>query len=190
MEYKLRSAGNRNMAVAIMVLLVITILALVLCWRIYIDNRALMNQLVSNRQTIVVPYGADTPFSFTGERGDARYLRLMALAWLNLRLNITDSNADASHEMLLAAACDGADKALKGVLADEASRVKGNSGGSVFYPRDFGVWPDKGIVDISGDLQLNYGLHDARPVKKHYRIRTDTRNNRLCWSAFLEVPDA
>ena len=190
MEYKLRSAGNRNMAVAIMVLLVITILALVLCWRIYSDNRALMNQLVSNRQTIVVPYGADTPFSFTGERGDARYLRLMALAWLNLRLNITDSNADASHEMLLAAACDGADKALKGVLADEASRVKGNSGGSVFYPKDFGVWPDRGIVDISGDLQLNYGLHDARPVKKHYRIRTDTRNNRLCWSAFLEVPDA
>lgn len=190
MELKLRSAGNRNMAVAILVLLVITILALALSWRIYGDNRALMNQLVNNRQTIVIPYGADTPFSFTGERGDARYLRLMALAWMNLRLNISDSNADASHEMLLAGACDGAEKSLKGVLADEASRVKGNSGGSVFYPKDISVWPDKGIVDVSGDLQLSYGLHDASPVKKHYRLRTDTRNNRLCWSAFLEVPDA
>lgn len=190
MELKLRSAGNRNMAVAILVLLVITILALLLCWRIYGDNRALMNQLLNNKQTIIVPYGADTPFSFTGERGDARYLRLMALAWLNLRLNISDKNAEASHEMLLAGACDGAEKSLKGVLTDEASRVKGNSGGSVFYPRDVSVWPDKGIVDVTGDLQLSYGLHDGKPVKKHYRLRTDTRNNRLCWSAFLEVPDA
>lgn len=138
-------------------------------------NRALMNQLVNNRQTIVIPYGANTPFSFTGERGDARYLRLMALAWMNLRLNISDSNADASHEMLLSGACDGAEKSLKGVLADEASRVKGNSGGSVFYPKDVSVWPDKGIVDVSGDLQLSYGLHDASPVKKHYRLRTETR---------------
>ena len=52
MELKLRSAGNRNMAVAILVLLVITILALALSWRIYGDNRALMNQLVNNLSLI------------------------------------------------------------------------------------------------------------------------------------------
>ncbi|QHM74031.1 TraE/TraK family type IV conjugative transfer system protein [Mixta intestinalis] len=189
MELKLRSAGNRNMAVAILVLLVITILALGLCWRIYSDNQALTNKLLNNRQTIIMPYGADTPFSFTGERGDARYLRLMALAWLNLRLNISDKNVDSSHEILLAGACDGADKTLKGILANEALRIKENNGGSVFYPRDIRVWPDSGIVDITGDLHLSYGIQDGNPVAKHYRLRTDTRNSRLCWNAFLEVSD-
>jgi conjugal transfer pilus assembly protein TraE len=190
MEYRLRVAGNRNMAVAILVLLIIAILALGLCWRMYSDNRELMAQIVNNRQVIVVPYGADSPFSFTGERGDARYLRLMALAWGNLRLNINSANADASHEMLLAAACDGAETPLQAVLVEEAARVKGNSGGSVFYPKDFQVWPEKGIVDITGQLELSYGMHSGSPVDKHYRIRTDLRNNRLCWSAFLEVPHA
>ena len=69
--------------------------------------------------------------------------------------------------------------------------------------REKGYWLDVPMTDIlarhkesdaiaviEGDLQLSYGLHDASPVKKHYRLRTDTRNNRLCWSAFLEVPDA
>lgn len=81
------------MAVAIIVLLFMTILALALAWRIYGDNQQLTKKLLNNRQTIVVPYGADTAFSFTGDRGDARYLRLMALAWLNLRLNINGSVA-------------------------------------------------------------------------------------------------
>lgn len=189
MEYKLRTAGNRNMAVAIIVLLFMTILALALAWRIYGDNQQLTKKLLNNRQTIVVPYGADTAFSFTGDRGDARYLRLMALAWLNLRLNINNENVATSHEILLSSACDGAEKNLKGVLAQEAARVTGNSGSSVFYPKDLGVWPDKGIVDISGDLVMTYGLNAAAPVHKHYRLRTDTRNNRLCWSAFLEVSD-
>lgn len=188
MEYKLRSAGNRNMAVAILVLLVITILSLGLAWRVYSDNRALMAQLVNNRQTIIIPYGADTPFSFTGERGDARYLRLMAMAWLNLRLNINNDNVTASHEMLLAGSCDGAATAMKPVLAEEADRVRGNDGESVFYLSDTKVWPDKGIVDLTGKLVLSYGMHSGAAVEKHYRIRTDTRNNRLCWNAFLEVP--
>lgn len=190
MEYRLRSAGLRNMAVAMVALLMIALAALGLCWRLYADNRTLVRQLVNNRQTIVVPYGADTPFSFTGERGDARYLRLMALAWLNLRLNINNANADASHEMLMAAACDGAEKKLRSVLAEEASRVKGNSGGSAFYPKDVGVWTDKGIVEISGQLKLSYGRYDGASTDKHFRIRTDMRHNRLCWTAFLEVPHA
>ncbi|MBP2199067.1 TraE/TraK family type IV conjugative transfer system protein [Pantoea cypripedii] len=189
MEYKLRAAGNRNLAIAILVLLVISILALLLCWRLYSDNRDLFRQLANNRQIIVVPYGADSAFSFTGERGDARYLRLMALAWANLRLNINSANAEASHEMLLAAACDGAEAVMQPVLAEESSRVKGNSGGSVFYPKDFQVWPEKGIVDIAGQLELSYGMHSGGLVDKRYRIRTDLRNNRLCWSAFLEVPN-
>ncbi|MCW1877184.1 TraE/TraK family type IV conjugative transfer system protein [Erwinia sp. INIA-01] len=189
MEYKLRTAGNRNMGVAIIVLLFMTITAMALAWRIYGDNKELTDKLLNNRQTIIVPYGADTPFSFTGERGDARYLRLMALAWLNLRLNINSDNAQASHSMLIASACDGSEKELKPVLAQEAARVAGNSGSSVFYPKDLNVWTDKGVVDITGDLVLTYGLNAAEPVHKHYRLRTDTRNNRLCWSAFLEVAD-
>lgn len=190
MEYRLRTAGNRNMAIALMVLLVMVILALGLCWRMYSDNRALMARLVNNRETIVIPYGADTPFSFTGQRGDARYLRLMALSWLNLRLNINSENAADSHEMLLASACDGAEKTLKPVLAEEKARVTTNDGGSVFYPKDFRVWAGSGVVDITGQLSLTYGMHTAAPVPKHFRIRTDIRNDRLCWSAFLEVPDA
>ncbi len=190
MEYKLRSAGNRNLAITILVLLVMIILSLGLCWRMYSDNRALTAQLLDNRLTIVMPFGADTPFSFTGKRGDARYLRLMALSWLALRLNINSDNASDSHKTLLADACDGAEKTMKPVLAEENARVSTNDGGSVFYPKDFRVRTDTGVVDITGQLSLSYGMHTASPVNKHYRIRTDTRNDRLCWSAFLEVPDA
>lgn len=57
MEFKLTAARNRNLSVAIVILLIISILSLALCHRLYSDNRALTEALVNNRQTIVLPMG-------------------------------------------------------------------------------------------------------------------------------------
>lgn len=107
MEFKLTAARNRNLSVAIVILLIISILSLALCHRLYSDNRDLTEALVNNKQTIVLPMGANKAFAFNGERGDARYIRLMALSLLNLRLNVSNETAAESHALLQAYACDG-----------------------------------------------------------------------------------
>ncbi|MEN4051974.1 TraE/TraK family type IV conjugative transfer system protein [Serratia marcescens] len=188
MEFKLTAARNRNLSVAIVILLIISILSLALCHRLYSDNRELTAALVNNKQIIVMPLGANKTFAFNGERGDARYLRLMALSLLNLRLNVSAENAAESHELLLAYACDDQKQKMMPALDAEKRLLKANEGSSAFYPTEFRVWADKGIVEVMGKLQFIYGLQKPTPVDKRYQLRIDTRNDGMCFNAFVEVP--
>lgn len=188
MEFKLTAARNRNLSVAIVILLVISILSPALCHRLYSDNRDLTEALVNNKQIIVLPMGANKAFAFNGERGDARYIRLMALSLLNLRLNVSNETAAESHALLQAYACDGQKEKMEPALNAERRLLKANDGSSAFYPADFKVWADKGIVEVVGKLQFIYGLQKPEPVDKRYQLRIDTRNDGMCFNAFVEVP--
>lgn len=187
MEYNLKSRRDRNLALALVIMLIIAAISGLLAHRLYSDNRALTNALLNNRQLIILPMNANTEFGFVGERGDARYLRLMALSLVNLRLNISSSTAQAAHKLLMAYACEGQEKVMAPALTAERRSVSINEGSSVFYPAKISVNADKGIVDIGGNLQFTYGINEARPIEKHYRIRLDTRNDGLCFNAFVEV---
>lgn len=177
------------MAIAIIILLAISILSLGLCYRLHNDNRSLTNALVNNKQIIIQPMGVAREFSFIGERGDARYLRAIGASLVNFRLNVTNSNIQASHDFLLAYACEGQEKILKPVLADERLRVKDKEASSVFYIGQILVDPDTGLVDITGKLEFTYGINTpSKPVPKHYQLRIDTRNEGMCFNSFVEVP--
>jgi len=188
MEYNLKSRRDRNLALALVIMLIIAAISGLLAHRLYSDNRALTNALLNNRQLIILPMSANSEFGFVGECGDARYLRLMALSLVNLRLNISSETADAAHKLLIAYACEGQKKVLEPALSAERKSIAMNEGSSVFYPNKIQVNADKGIVDVAGNLQFTYGMNDVRPVEKKYRIRLDTRNDGMCFNAFVEVP--
>jgi conjugal transfer pilus assembly protein TraE len=188
MEYKLKATGQRNMAVAIVIFVVISVLSLGLCFRIFNQNTALTQQLLNNRQIIIMPMNASKEVTFNGERGDARYLRLMALSLVNLRLNVTRESVQSSHDLLLAYACDDQRKIMLPVLTEEKKRIESNDGSSVFYPGKLRVAPDTGLVELPGELQFSYGMRAAEPVPKRYQIRIDTRNEGMCFNSFVEVP--
>lgn len=188
MEYRLKASNNRSLAISIVILLLIAILALGVCFRLIKVNQQLTEDLVNNRQIIIQPLGANKEFAFSGAKGDARYLRLIALSFLNLRLNVSKETVQANHDLLLAYACEGQRKVMLPVLAEEKKRITLTEGSSVFYPQVLRVAADTGLVDITGDLVFTYGMKSLDPLPKHYQIRMDTRNDGLCYNAFVEVP--
>ncbi|KAB7965248.1 TraE/TraK family type IV conjugative transfer system protein, partial [Klebsiella pneumoniae] len=96
MEYRLKASNNRSLAISIVILLLIAILALGVCFRLIKVNQQLTEDLVNNRQIIIQPLGANKEFAFSGAKGDARYLRLIALSFLNLRLNVSKETVQAN----------------------------------------------------------------------------------------------
>ncbi len=188
MDINLKKSNERTMAISVIVLIFMTILSIGFNYKLYSDYRVLVSQLVSNKQIIIKPMvGSDEEISFKGERGDARYLRLMALSFIGLRLDVNAQTVEQSHELLSAYLADGFREAMIPVLSQEKQRLKINNGNSVFFPKTIKVSPSNGIVDVVGDLQFSYGIEKAEPVPKHYRLRMETRNGKFELTDFVEM---
>ncbi|MDR5611504.1 MAG: TraE/TraK family type IV conjugative transfer system protein [Arsenophonus sp.] len=97
-------------------------------------------------------------FSFYGTLGDARYLLLMALSLLNLRLNVSAQTIKDSHDLLLAYSDTHLREKLISVLAEERQRMTINEASSSFYLKEVKVSPDSGVVDITGELHFSTAL--------------------------------
>lgn len=102
MDYQLRKSSQKQLAIGVVTCVVITVLSLGVSYRLLMQNRELTSRLLNNHQTIITPMVDHEGFSFYGARGDARYLRLMALSLLNLRLNVSAQTIKDSHDLLLA----------------------------------------------------------------------------------------
>ncbi|WP_119712736.1 hypothetical protein [Arsenophonus endosymbiont of Aleurodicus floccissimus] len=83
MDYQLRKSSQKQLAIGVVACAVITVLSLRICYQSLKQNRELTFQLLDNHQTIITPMVDHKGFSFYGTRGDAHYLRLMALSLLN-----------------------------------------------------------------------------------------------------------
>ncbi|MDR5610298.1 type IV conjugative transfer system protein TraE [Arsenophonus sp.] len=188
MDYQLRKSSQKQLAIGVVTCVVITILSLGICYRLLMQNRELTAQLLNNRQTIVTPMVDHEGFSFYGTRGDARYLRLMALSLLNLRLNVSAQTIKDSHDLLLAYSDTHLREKLITVLAEERQRMAINEASSTFYLKEVKVSPDTGVVDITGELHFFYGIKAVEPVDKHYRLRLETRDGALKLTDFVELP--
>lgn len=66
MEYNLKSRRDRNLALALVIMLIIAAISGLLAHRLYSDNRALTNALLNNRQLIILPMSANSEFGFVG----------------------------------------------------------------------------------------------------------------------------
>ncbi|TNH04039.1 hypothetical protein FHQ26_00610 [Testudinibacter sp. TR-2022] len=188
MDIKIKKSHEKTLVITMIILVVIVILSLGLAHRLYSDNRDLTSYIVNNKQTIIKPMvSADKEYSFIGERGDARYLRLMALSFLSLRLDVNAQNIESSHEVLISYLSSELREKLIPVLSQEKTRVKVNNGNSTFFLRNIKVSPSNGIVDIEGDLSFFYGIKEIPLIPKHYRLKIETRNNQLLLTDFVEM---
>lgn len=152
------------------------------------QNKHLTEQLLNNKQTIIAPMvNSEKEYSFYGDRGDARYLRSMALSFLALRLDVSSQNVEQSHELLLSYASDDLRPKLLDVLSREKKSLTIDNGASAFYVKDMKVNPNNGLVDVVGNLEFYYGIKKISPIKKHYQIRIDMRNSQLKLTSFVEI---
>ncbi|PHM59552.1 TraE/TraK family type IV conjugative transfer system protein [Xenorhabdus ishibashii] len=188
MDINLKKSYERTLAISAIVLVFMTILSLGFNYKLYSDYRVLVSQLVSNKQIIIKPMvNDDEGFSFKGKRGDARYLRLMGLSFIGLRLDVSTQTVEQSHEILTGYLDEGLREKLIPVLSQEKQRLKINNGSSVFYPKEMKVSPSNGIFDITGDLVFYYGIERSDPVPKHYQLRMETLNGNFKLVDFVEL---
>lgn len=190
MEFNKKSNRERTLGIAILVLVAIAGSTSLLAHRLYSDNRALQRDFIENRQVIVTPLvnnNSPEGYSFLGERGDSRYLRLMALSFLSLRLDVTAQTVEQSHEVLVSHLSTELREKLIPILSQEKKSISVDNGSSVFYPRKILVSPSNGIVDIQGDLVFSYGIRKTPALSKHYRLRIETRSSKLELTDFKEI---
>lgn len=190
MDIKKQQDQRKVLASAMIILLVITFFSSLVSIYLVYQNSKLFDDLRNNKQTIVRPLvDLENGYSFYGVRGDARYLRAMALSFLVLRLNVSAQNIETSHDILLSYTSDELRPKLIEALSKEKKSLRIDNGASIFYVRDLKVSPTNGIVDVVGDLEFYYGIKKIQPIKKHYQLRIEMRNSQLKLTDFVEIPE-
>lgn len=190
MEFNKKSNRERTLSIAILILVGIAGSSSLLSHRLYSDNKALRQEVSDNKQIIITPMinnGSPEGYSFIGERGDSRYLRLMALSFLALRLDVTAQTVEQSHEILLSHLSQDLREKMIPILSQEKKSISVDNGSSVFYPKKILVSPSNGIVDIKGELVFSYGFRKTPSISKHYQLRIETRSSKLELTDFKEI---
>ncbi|WP_447309037.1 type IV conjugative transfer system protein TraE [Escherichia coli] len=140
-------------------------------------------RLQNEQRTAVTPMAFNAPFAAQNS-ADASYLQQMALSFIALRLNSSET-VDASHQALLQYIRPGAQN-MKVILAEEAKRIKNDNVNSAFFP-SVRVWPQYGRVEIRGVLKTWIGSKPFTDIK-HY-ILILKRENGVTWDNFGETDD-
>lgn len=190
MEFNKKSNRERTLGIAILILVGIAGSTSLLAHRLYSDNKALHQEVSENKQIIITPMinnASPDGYSFIGERGDSRYLRLMGLSFLSLRLDVTAQTVEHSHEILLSYVSQELRESIMPILSQEKKSLSVDNGSSVFYPKKILVSPSNGIIDVKGDLVFSYGIRKTPAISKHYQLRIETRSSKLELTDFKEI---
>lgn len=190
MEFNRKSNRERTLGIAILILVSIAGSTSLLAHRLYSDNKELIKEVRDNKQIIITPMvnnGSPEGYSFIGERGDSRYLRLMGLSFLSLRLDVTTQTVEQSHEILLSHLSQDLREKMIPILSQEKKSLSVDNGSSVFYPRKILVSPSNGIIDVVGDLVFSYGIRKTPSLSKHYQLRIENRSSKLELTDFKEI---
>ena len=180
---------NRSLGIAVLIMTVIAASTSLLAHRLYSTNKELVQNAIENRQIIITPMINNTnqEYGFKGERGSSDYLRLMALSFISLRLDVNSQTVENSHEILLGYASNELREKLIPILSQEKRSLSVDNGSSVFYPKAIKVSPSNGIVDVKGELVFSYGIRKTPSVNKHYQLRMEKGLLRL--TGFSEILD-
>jgi len=190
MDIKKQSDQKKVLAYTVVFCLVITFCSSLSSIYLIYQNKELTKQLLDNKQTIISPMvNLEKEFSFYGDRGDARYLRSMAISFLSLRLNVSAQNVEQSHEILLSYSSDDLRAKLIEVLSKEKKSLMVDNGASAFYVKEMKVNPNSGLIDVVGDVEFYYGIKKIEPIRKHYQLKIEMRNSQLKLTNFVEIHD-
>lgn len=190
MDIKKQRDERKTLAFALLGLFGLTFASVLLTILMFFRNVSLEEQIQKNEKIIIQPMvNSEQGFSFYGERGDARYLRLMALSFLSLRLDVSAQNVEQSHEILLSYSSEEFRAKLIEALSKEKKSLTVDNGASAFYVKDLRVSPSNGIVDVKGELKFSYGIRTIPTVQKHYQLKIDTRNGKLRLTDFVEISE-
>ena len=139
-----------------------------------------------HQKRTIVPAEIRQAFTISDTAVDASYLRQMALFFVEERLNITSSNIDQNHSILLQYIDPKFYHAFVRILVSEKQAVMKQNISSVFYPDE--VIPDTHnlTVLIKGSLMHWVGALSLPPTRKSYTIKFGFRSGDLKVLSFSE----
>jgi len=139
-----------------------------------------------HQKRTIVPAEIKEAFTISDSSVDASYLRQMALFFVEERLNLTPSNIDQNHSILLQYIDPKFYHAFVRILVNEKQAVIKQNISSVFYPDE--VIPDTHnlTVLIKGSLMHWVGALSLPPTKKSYVIKFGFRSGYLKILSFSE----
>ena len=190
MDIKKQTDQRKVLAYGMLILLGITFFSSISTIYLAYQNGKLVDEITANEKIIIEPMITNEKgYSFYGKRGDARYLRAIALSALSLRLDVSAQNVEQSHEILISMVSNELRPKLIEALSKEKKSLTIDNGSSAFYIKDLKVSPSNGIVDVVGDLEFYYGIKRIQPIKKHYQLRIEIRNSKLEITDFVELAE-
>lgn len=142
-----------------------------------------------HQKRTIVPAEVRQAFTISDNTVDASYLRQMALVFIGERLNITPSNIEQNHNIILEYTDPKFYSAFVGILAQEKQAVIKQNISSVFYPEQIIPNTKDLNVVITGSLVHWVGAATLAPVKKTYLLKFSYRSGELKVQSFSEQTD-
>lgn len=143
----------------------------------------------AHQKRTIVPAEISQSFTISDSTVDASYLRQMTLFFVAERLNISPSNIDQNHNIVLKYTDPKFYHEFVGILGKEKQAVMKQNISSVFYPEQ--VIPN--VRDLSvlvkGSLMHWVGSSALAPIKKSYLIKFSYKSGDLKVISFSEILD-
>jgi conjugal transfer pilus assembly protein TraE len=143
----------------------------------------------AHQKSTIVPAEIGQAFTISDSAVDASYLRQMALFFITERLNITSSNIDQNHNIILKYTDSRFYHEFVSILAKEKEAVIKQNISSVFYPEE--VIPNSRTLTVlvTGSLTHWVGGLALASVKKDYVIKFSYRSGDLKVLSFSEATE-
>ncbi len=144
----------------------------------------------SHQKRVVVPIEFKQPFVASDSTVDASYLRQMALFFIAERLNVTPTNINQSHNLILQYTDSKFYHDFLGILDKEKQAIITQDISSVFYPEEVIPNAKELNVLIKGTLAHWVGGTPITPIKKNYVIKFSYKSGNLKVVSFFETSGA
>ncbi|HJZ24045.1 MAG TPA: type IV conjugative transfer system protein TraE [Candidatus Babeliales bacterium] len=140
-----------------------------------------------HQKRVIVPVEFKQPFAISDAKVDASYLRQMALFFITERLNITPTNINQSHNLILQYTDSRFYHEFANILDKEKQAVLKQNISSVFYPEEVIPNIKELSVLIKGSLAHWVGNTALAPTKKNYVIKFHYKSGDLKVVSFFET---
>ena len=143
--------------------------------------------MLGHERVFLVPPTIEKSFWVSETNVSPVYLSEMSLFFVNLRFNITPSNAALQRDLLLRYVNPSLYESLKTTLISEEERVIKNHISTAFYPVDVKVNSTQLAVQIAGDMQSTVANSLLPAQRVNYQISFTYHNGRLLVKSFEEI---
>ncbi|MBU0744931.1 MAG: type IV conjugative transfer system protein TraE [Gammaproteobacteria bacterium] len=143
----------------------------------------------AHQKRTIVPADMRQSFTVSDSTIDASYLRQMALFFIAERLNITPSNIDQNHSIILQYTDSRFYHKFVDILDKERQAIIKQNISSVFYPEE--VIPNTKELSVltNGSLIHWVGNMALAPAKKSYIVKFSYRSGYLKVLSFSEITE-